>query len=706
MKVGLVGCGHIAAIHIQAIRAVDGAEIVGVADAFEDYAGAFAAQFGVPRVFNSATRLIEETRPDVVHVLTPPVTHCRVALECLERGCHVLVEKPMTLDVSEAEQMIEAAKRYGVLLAVDHNCRFEPVVRRAAEILASGRLGELVTIEVDFGYNISRYPAMIQAGAENSHWAYKLNGGPLQDQMPHPVSLILEHVDTVKDLLVFSKNRGILPAPWADEIRVVVDAEPAHAEIYISFSLRPDAMVLTLRGTQGTVCADMGSMIASVEGSTVLPRAVARGLAGFSRSRQNLQGAVGNIFKVATGKFDTTNGVKHVVAGFYAAIAQGTVPPVTMEEGKRVVEFIQKIWPEPVRKAVSTPQADVLQNPLPHIKARPHPTTLVTGASGFIGSHLVQRLLRDGVPVRAFVRPSSYGLGLLQGMDVEIVQGDLANPHAVREATRGIETVFHVGAPMRGDWERHRHSTVGGTQNVIEAAIEAQVRRVVHVSSLVVYQVIGASNGQVMDEDWPYENKADKLGAYTRAKIAAEKLAFAAHAKQGLAISIVRPGIVIGPRGPVFFPHLGYKLQDKVFVVLGSGKGILPLVYVDNLVDGMMRCANNDKAIGNAYNFVDDGSITVLDYLHRFIQETRIPSKIIQVPYALPYCATGGYELAAGLGVVKKGATSRLQLNWKHKSLHFRVSSERAKKDLGWSSEVGMDEALRRTFQWYTGTKR
>jgi nucleoside-diphosphate-sugar epimerase len=118
-----------------------------------------------------------------------------------------------------------------------------------------------------------------------------------------------------------------------------------------------------------------------------------------------------------------------------------------------------------------------------------------------------------------------------------------------------------------------------------------------------------------------------------------------------------------------------------------------------------LRCANNDDAIGKAYNLVDDGSVSVLDYLNRFIEETRLPAKIIKLPYILPYCAAGAYEIAGGLGVVKKGVISRRQLNWKHNSLHLRISNARAKKDLGWSCEVPMDEALKRTFRWYAETR-
>jgi len=130
---------------------------------------------------------------------------------------------------------------------------------------------------------------------------------------------------------------------------------------------------------------------------------------------------------------------------------------------------------------------------------------------------------------------------------------------------------------------------------------------------------------------------------------------------------------------------MGYNLQNSVLIVLGKGNGILPLIYIDNLVDGVLRCANNRAAVGQTYNLVDDGSPTVLDYLSRFIEHTNPSSKIMKLPYFLPYCATGAYEVAATLGFLKKGVTSRQQLNWQHQSPRFNITNERAKKDLGWS---------------------
>lgn len=690
MKVGLVGAGHIAAVHVLAVRNHPGAEIVGVADTFEGYAKLFAAEHEIPEGYGSVSEMIVGSQPDVVHVLTPPGTHRSIALECLEAGCHVLIEKPMTVDLEAAQALIDAANRHGRMISINHNCRFEPTVARARRAVRDGLVGEVVTVEVDYGFNVNRYPAIFQEGATESHWCYELNGGPLQDQMPHPLSMVLEYLDEIQQVSPVSCNRGKVPPPWDDEIRVSIAGRNVHAEIYCSFSHRPDAMVFTVRGTRGTVVADMHSMVCTIDRDSPLPRGLVRLGSGFKRGWQQLSGATGNVFRVITGRMDQTNGVSGVVCGFYRAIEAGDTPPVTMEEGKQVVDLIGRIWPEPRRQP--RPAAD---RP---VVTRSKPTVLVTGATGFVGTHLVEALTGRGEGVRAFARPSSSGLGLLKRSGAEIAQGDLADSEAVRRAMEGIDTVYHVGGAMDGGWPTHRAATVEGTRNVLNAAREDGCRRVAYYSSLVVYDVLAYDNDAVLDEQSRLQSQPERFGPYPRGKIAAERLVREAQAG-GVSTTIIRPGIIIGPRGRIFFPHLGFVFQDRLFLTLGGGRLQLPLIYIDNLVEGTIDAANSDATNGKVYNLVDDGEVRASDYVDRFNERTGLGATIVDLPFAVPWCAALAYEVVSGVGLLQKGATSRIQMRWKHKRVKF--SNSAAKRDFGFRSKVPIDEGMDRTFDWY-----
>jgi predicted dehydrogenase/nucleoside-diphosphate-sugar epimerase len=692
MKIGIIGCGMIVQVHGPVIRAQKDAELVGVADRDEARARAVAAQLGAGRVYGDAAAMIAAEKPDIVHVLTPPATHAEVVIEALERGCHVLVEKPMALLPQDARRMADAARAVGRQLCVNHNLLYETSVARARALVADGRIGQVVSVDAYFSYNVMRNPALTEDGAELCHWAYRLNGGPLQDQMPHMAALAFEYLPEFRGVQVRQHRRGgALPAPWPDDVRVLIDGGSVSATIAINFGEKPDLILYTIRGTMGVVQANLFNGIVTLQRQSRLPRAAARGLSGFQLGWQNVRGATANAWSFVTGKVDKSSGIVGVVSRFYATVREGKDAPVDVEKAVRTVEFMDRVWPEPVVPRASGAAISVA--------AGPAPTALVTGASGFLGSHLVKRLLADGLGVRAVMRPNSIHAGRMQRLGVETVTADLAQPATLAAAMRGIRTVYHAAAPMNNDWHEHEEITIRGTQNLVAAAREAKVDRLLFVSTLAVYDLLSLPDHALVREDTPYQANSRQMGPYAHCKIEAEKLLLQAHRETGLPVTIVRPGIIIGPTGRVFFPHLGMKNGDTLFIVIGSGDNVLPLTCVENTVDGMVRAATSPKAVGQIYNLVDDAMVTINAYLRAFVAETGIPAKLVHVPYVLPYLAFGGYELAAAIGILPKGKTSRRQLRWKTKPVRFDRS--KAAQELEWATTLPVAEGMRRTFGWY-----
>jgi nucleoside-diphosphate-sugar epimerase len=326
-------------------------------------------------------------------------------------------------------------------------------------------------------------------------------------------------------------------------------------------------------------------------------------------------------------------------------------------------------------------------------------TALVTGASGFIGAALVRRLLEDGVRVRAIVRPNSFHAGKLRSYEVETILADLTDEDKVIEAAKGVDVIFHAGAPMTNSWHEHEQVTDRGTRIMVRAALEARVERLVHVSTLAVCDLLGVEPGATVREDVPYQRNSEKMGPYAHFKIAAEKTVLTACRESGLRAAIVRPGIVIGPTGRLFFPHLGFKNGDTLFLVIGKGTSVLPLTYVENTVDGMIRAWTAEAANGQIYHLVDDGAVTVNDYLATFVSTTGVPARIVHLPTLLPIAAAGAYEAAAALKLLKAGATSRDQIRWKNRPVRF--DNAKAKQELAWTMRVPLEEGMRRMFEWY-----
>jgi nucleoside-diphosphate-sugar epimerase len=309
---------------------------------------------------------------------------------------------------------------------------------------------------------------------------------------------------------------------------------------------------------------------------------------------------------------------------------------------------------------------------------------LVTGASGGLGSALVERLRREGGRVRALVRrlPGAP----LDG--VEWVRGDLADADAVDRAVQGTATVFHSGATMKGTWPEHQAGTVDGTRHVIAACRRHQVGKLVHVSSMSVIQWAGAEPFAPVDEATALEPRAEERGSYTRAKLEAEKLASAA-AAQGVPVVIVRPGKIFGPRNPLMNPSVARRVAGR-YLVLGDGELPLPLVYVDDVVDALLLAARGDLRRGEIIQIIDPEAWTQNQVLAEMVGPG---AKVLRVPRAVVFALGRASEIA--LGALKKPSpVSRYRLQ---SALALRrFESKNAEKLLGWRPAVGVREGVRR----------
>ena len=177
----------------------------------------------------------------------------------------------------------------------------------------------------------------------------------------------------------------------------------------------------------------------------------------------------------------------------------------------------------------------------------------------------------------------------------------------------------------------------------------------------------------------------------------AEKLVLA-ELQRGLPIAILRPGTIYGPRGKAFFPRIGYRVRNNVFVILGRGKNVMPLAYIDNVIDAICLAGSRDTAAGHIYNIVDDDPITQREYLAEFIKSSGLKAYTGRVP--LPAMSLLASLLEAQAKVTKRGPfLSRYRLVSATKDVRYDTSH--AKAHLGWKPSVPLVEGMRRTFEWH-----
>jgi len=279
-------------------------------------------------------------------------------------------------------------------------------------------------------------------------------------------------------------------------------------------------------------------------------------------------------------------------------------------------------------------------------------------------------------------------------LPLEVVIGDLADAAQVADAAEGVKVIYHLGAAKEGPWEEHVRGTIRGTANVVRAALLQPGTRLVHVSSIAVYGKPFRPQ-HPLTEDTPYAE--GPMTAYARAKIEAERIVQDAAARQALAATILRPGIVYGPGSPVNLSKIGCQV-GRIFFVVGRREITLPLVYVGNLVDALLLAGRSARGVGKAYHVVDDGCPTKAGYIRLLNLAGPLRYASVVLPY--PLAAVIGWT-ARRLGRCHRalagiGATlSPLHLRSCATELAFDTS--RIKRELGWQPDPRIEEHVRRT---------
>lgn len=312
----------------------------------------------------------------------------------------------------------------------------------------------------------------------------------------------------------------------------------------------------------------------------------------------------------------------------------------------------------------------------------------VTGSSGFLGRHLVQRLRAENVWVRTLVR---YSTTKAVAAD-DVCEGDLRDSATLERAVQGVDVVFHAGARVAtsGSWEEFEATNVTATEKLIQAAVAAKVQRIVHVSSLSVYAV--PHDDATITEDSPYEAAAGERGFYARSKLAADQVACRAMAA-GAPVTVVRPGLLFGPgrRPPLARRAIA---AGPLRFILARPSYRLPLAYVENVADALWLAARAPAAVGRAYSIVDLHAKQG-DYLRLVREVTGQRFFPVFVPLTPVLLAVRAAEAAAKkLG--RRSPISTHQVERTVWSAEFDV--RRAEVELGWTPRVSLPEALRRCF--------
>lgn len=318
---------------------------------------------------------------------------------------------------------------------------------------------------------------------------------------------------------------------------------------------------------------------------------------------------------------------------------------------------------------------------------------LVTGATGFIGSNLVKRLLKESWKVKALVRAKS-DYAVIKKWGVDILIGDITSSKSVQVASQGVDVFFNCAAalpyhrlPEKDYWEVN----VRGVENVLKACRKERVRRIVHISTVGIY---GKTGKVALDE----KASPKPNDIYSKTKLEGEKLIWKEIKKGDLYITIVRPTIGYGPGDtrPGFL-HLFKLMKMGIFVPIGKGENFFHTVYVDNLIDALLLAAWKKEAIGEDFIIGDEPCPRMKNIISAIVKATKSSPLPISLPTSAALLVAKFFDPLRQVGLPTPLTTQRVKFITEDKIF----SIEKAKRLLGYKAEIKIQEGAMKTYDWY-----
>lgn len=350
LKVALVGCGKIADGHVEEIRKLGSwARVVAVCDRELLMAEQLAVRYGIPAYYDDYTRMLDVERPDVVHVTTPPQSHLALGKTAIDAGCHVYVEKPLTLSATDSRELVTHAERAGRKLTVGYSYLFDPPALELRDLIARGVLGDVVHVDSFFGYNLSG-PFGAAVLGDGAHWVHRLPGKLFHNNIDHLLYKATEFLDderpcvrafgTVRRDRRFGDARDALQ----DELRVMIQGQRVSVFGTFSSHIRPAGHFARVYGTKNTAHVDYVARTVTLDASPRLPSAIGRLLPAFDQARQYGRAGVRNVRSFLRSDFHYFSGLNRLIAKFYDSIVADGEPPIPYRDIVRISVLMDEIF--------------------------------------------------------------------------------------------------------------------------------------------------------------------------------------------------------------------------------------------------------------------------------------------------------------------------------------------------------------------------
>ena len=676
LRIGLIGAGYIASWHAEALKATPGVELRAICDRSHSAAEALAAAHGA-QVFTSVEEMIAARACDAVHILTPPDLHKALAIQCLEAGLDVLVEKPVALSASDTRAIAETAEKTGKRFSAGHNFLGLPSYGRLKRAVTDGQLGRIAEARITWCLPL----APLRSGPYGL-WLMRAPQNLLLELGPHPFSFAVDLFGPLDILSVVTGQSVTLPGGDSRDQSWRILARAGNVDVTITLSMveTMDERSVTLRGSSGIARLDYAADTLVTQGDNtaeLVLNPLGKALAGAgAHLREGLRNAV-----TQAASLNRKSPYGQSFRGMAHAIYGGDAGPFGGDAAVRVMQAIDDSLAK-----VSLPPAPAV------VTGIPRPSVMVIGGTGYIGRNLTRALVAKGHDVRVLSR-GAHGPFPDIANHVETVPVSLSDRAGIAAAMDGIDTVYNLAKSMDTTWDAALQNDVGTALRIGEAALEAGVRRLVYTGTIASYDMSDPKG--VITEATGFGD-IENRNLYARSKAECERQLSALHREKGLPLVIARPGIVVGGDGPLQHWGIGRWHGAGAVKLWGKGRNILPFVLADDLSQGLIAMMETEAALGQSFNLTGEPMLTGRDYfdaIHaRLGARLRVRSGNLIAMWMADAVKYGLKRHALG----RKAALRASLADWRSRGHFARFDNSLPKQVLGWSPEADREAFLDR----------
>lgn len=347
LKVAIVGCGKIADAHVEEIRKISSVQLCAVCDLEPIMAEQLAVRYSIPQWYSDVEIMLEAEAPDVLHITTPPQSHLSLTRQAVAAGCHIFLEKPVSLRFVDAQSIIEAATLARRKLTVNYWPRFEAPALELRRLYETGVLGAPVHIESYTGYDLQGEFGMALK-RDPEHWVRRLPGKLFHNMMDHVLNKItpflLNDNPTIQAIAWSGDSGEAASDDILDELRVVIRGAQASAYATFSAHARPVGQTLRVYGTKNTAHVDFMARTLVLERKQAFPSALGRLFPPFIVAKDYLRQGLKNVSSFSHARFHYFDGMRRLLNEFYLCIENDTAPPIDYAEILRVSNLMDRIF--------------------------------------------------------------------------------------------------------------------------------------------------------------------------------------------------------------------------------------------------------------------------------------------------------------------------------------------------------------------------